>query len=82
MRAFILIQAVFRQSACLLLVAATASAAVGPDFYVARNGSDDNPGTIEKPFATIARARDAVRPMIATVSGNIQMFLDSKQQRK
>src|SRR5262245_25597549 len=30
------------------------------DFYVATTGSDDNPGTLEKPFATLARARDAV----------------------
>ncbi|MFC1675876.1 LamG-like jellyroll fold domain-containing protein [Planctomycetota bacterium] len=30
------------------------------EFYVATNGSDSNPGTINKPFATIATARDAV----------------------
>ena len=35
----------------------------GPDLtiYVAPAGSDNNPGTKEMPFATIARARDAVR---------------------
>jgi hypothetical protein len=31
------------------------------DFYVATTGRDDNPGTLERPFATLARARDAVR---------------------
>src|SRR6266568_4185090 len=31
------------------------------DFYVATNGHDENPGTREKPFASLARARDAVR---------------------
>jgi hypothetical protein len=31
------------------------------DFHVATTGSDDNPGTADKPFATLARARDAVR---------------------
>lgn len=31
------------------------------DFYVAVSGQDSNPGTKAKPFATIARARDAVR---------------------
>src|SRR5262245_15641949 len=31
------------------------------DFFVATSGSDDNPGTSKKPFATLARARDAVR---------------------
>lgn len=30
------------------------------DFYVAVNGSDCNPGTKEKPFKTITRARDAI----------------------
>ena len=30
-------------------------------FYVAPNGSDRNPGTPAKPFATVERARDAVR---------------------
>lgn len=31
------------------------------EFHVATNGCDDNAGTAEAPFATIARARDAVR---------------------
>jgi len=30
------------------------------DFYVAPYGDDNNPGTEQKPFATLARARDAV----------------------
>src|SRR4051794_7586772 len=33
------------------------------DFYVATDGSDENPGTRAKPFATLARARDAVRQL-------------------
>jgi hypothetical protein len=35
------------------------------DFYVAPNGQDTNPGTADAPFATLARARDAVREKIA-----------------
>ncbi|MCA1808751.1 MAG: right-handed parallel beta-helix repeat-containing protein, partial [Lentisphaerae bacterium] len=31
------------------------------DFYVAPDGSDDAPGTLQHPFATVARARQAVR---------------------
>jgi hypothetical protein len=31
------------------------------DFHVATNGDDTNPGTPEKPYATLERARDAVR---------------------
>lgn len=35
----------------------------GADFVVAPDGSDRNPGTLEQPFATLARARDAVRAL-------------------
>ena len=34
----------------------------GAEFFVATDGTDSNPGTIEKPFATIQRAQDAVSP--------------------
>ena len=33
------------------------------EFYVAANGSDTNPGTMDQPFATIEKARDVVRDM-------------------
>lgn len=33
------------------------------DFFVAPNGSDNDPGTKEKPFATLTRARDAIRQL-------------------
>ena len=33
------------------------------DFYVATNGSDQSPGTIDQPFATLTRARDAIREL-------------------
>jgi len=39
------------------------SVAVHADVFVSPNGSDDNPGTRDKPFATLERARDAVREM-------------------
>ncbi|MBI3854538.1 MAG: right-handed parallel beta-helix repeat-containing protein [Planctomycetes bacterium] len=38
-----------------------------PDAYVSPAGKDTNPGTKEAPFATIARARDAVRTKAVTV---------------
>ena len=38
---------------------------VKADFYISPNGSDSNPGTYEKPFATVTRARNAVRTMIS-----------------
>ncbi len=33
----------------------------GGEFYVAPNGDDANPGTKQQPFASLTRARDAVR---------------------
>jgi hypothetical protein len=36
------------------------------DFFVATNGSDQSPGSKDKPFATLARARDAVRALLAS----------------
>ena len=44
----------------LLIVSGTAAA----DFYIASNGGDSNPGTQAKPFATMERARDAMRELI------------------
>lgn len=40
--------------------------AVRTDFFVAPGGNDRSPGTRDKPFATITRARDAVRGLLAT----------------
>jgi len=37
-----------------------------PCYYVSPAGSDTNPGTQNKPFRTIDKARDAVRQLIAT----------------
>jgi hypothetical protein len=47
------------------------------DFYVATNGSDRKPGTWDKPFATLARARDAVRQLKAggALKGNITVLV-------
>ncbi|NUQ64131.1 MAG: right-handed parallel beta-helix repeat-containing protein [Pirellulales bacterium] len=48
--------------ACLLFLPPFASAA---EFHISPNGNDANPGTAEKPFATLPRARDAVRELKA-----------------
>lgn len=40
-------------------------------FYVAPNGNDENPGTIDAPFQTIQKARDVVR----SVTGNVTVYL-------
>ena len=42
------------------------------DFCIAPNGKDSNPGTVAAPFATLARARDAVRKKVASgLTGNV-----------
>ena len=46
----------------LLWIATAVSAA---DFYVAPTGNDADPGSREKPFATLSRARDAIRALKA-----------------
>lgn len=48
--------------ACLLL-AGVMSCAFGAEFFVAPDGSDANPGTSDKPFASLERARDAIREL-------------------
>ena len=36
------------------------------DYYVASGGADTNPGTLEEPFATLERARNAIRQLKKT----------------
>ncbi len=43
------------------LLLATLLPAAAADFFVTPNGHDGNPGSEERPFATLTRARDAVR---------------------
>ncbi len=46
------------------------------DFYVASGGSDDNAGTVDQPFATLTRARDAVRKRIAAgLKGGVTVLI-------
>lgn len=46
--------------ACLL-----ATSSLRADWHVATTGDDGHPGTLENPFATVLRARDAVREALA-----------------
>lgn len=77
--------------AVLLLTAMPVSAAetvsssnVWKEFYVSVNGNDANPGTKEAPFATVAKAKQAVREVNGSMQGDIVVniaegtyFLDS-----
>jgi hypothetical protein len=61
---------------CALLHIVTVGSAWAADFVVSTTGNDNNPGTEEKPFATIERARDAVRRKIAQgISENITVLI-------
>jgi len=46
---------------CLAVAACVAPAATETVFHVAPTGNDLNPGTRRKPFASLQRARQAVR---------------------
>lgn len=48
---------------------------ISPHLYVAPNGDDSNPGTETKPFATLERARAAVRELKKTVREPITVFV-------
>lgn len=62
-----MVRALVLTIAVSLAVACNVGAA---DYYVAPGGDDAAPGTLEKPFATIARARDAIRK--AKIDGKLQ----------
>ena len=53
----------------------TACGAVMKTFYVSPAGDDANPGTKDKPFGTIGRARDAVRQINRNMTGDIVVIL-------
>jgi len=50
-------------------------AAVSKEYYVATDGSDDNPGTIDRPFATMAKAAGAIRDNFSSLpDGGINVY--------
>lgn len=61
----------FAVSVCVVL--ATASA--GHELFVVPDGNDSNPGTEQAPFATLRRARDAVRER--QIAGPVTVNLDA-----
>ena len=44
------------------------------EFFVSPSGDDKNPGTYEKPFATLQAARDAVRDINDNMTGDIYVL--------
>lgn len=53
------------------LSTAVPPAAIPATFYVAPGGSDDNPGTEAKPFATVEKAQQAVRKINTKMTDDI-----------
>lgn len=51
------------------------------DYYVAVDGSDDNDGSFEHPFATIGKARDVVRTMDKTGKNGITVAIKAGEYR-
>jgi len=58
-----------------LLVFFCAASTFAAEFYVSPDGSDANPGTKDKPFGTLSRARDAVRQARKIVSEPVTVYL-------
>jgi hypothetical protein len=44
-------------------------------YYVSPSGSDTNPGTVTAPFKTITKARDTVRTINQSMTGDIYVYL-------
>ena len=57
----------FAAAVCLL----TIGTAYGADIYVSPQGDDGNAGTLEKPFNTLEKARDAVRAIKGASGGKM-----------
>ncbi len=53
----------------------TTAAGTQAVFYVAPDGSDSGDGSIGSPFATLEKARDAVRKINGSMSGDIVVYL-------
>lgn len=59
----------------VLMVATRIGAATQATFHVSPTGNDANPGTSSQPFQTLAKARDAVRTINGTMTGDIEVVL-------
>jgi len=61
---------------------ALAMATQAAQFFVAVDGDDANPGTIAQPFATLERARDAVRKVPLDARGDIVVNIRAGDYRR
>src|ERR1700683_1282933 len=69
-------KAYFFASLCsFVLSALTAGAAIQASYYVSPTGNDNNAGTEDAPFMTVTKARDIVRAINGSMSGDIIVYL-------
>ncbi|MFM2092327.1 MAG: hypothetical protein RLZZ127_2816, partial [Planctomycetota bacterium] len=65
----------FRAVTILPLLACGIPTLSALDFYVSPGGRDSDPGTLQAPFRTLTRARDAVRAANTTMTADITVYL-------
>ena len=66
---------VFAMLTVCITVPAPASAATQAQYYVSPNGNDSNAGTLASPFKTVQKARDVVRTINGSMTGDIIVSL-------
>ena len=64
-----------RVSLILTVLLGVASLVQAADFYVSPTGDDANSGTLQAPFKTITKAKDAVRTVNTNMTGDIHVYL-------
>jgi hypothetical protein len=57
-------RAILYAASIAMLIAFGSVSATATEFFIAPNGSDANPGTQAAPFATLEKARNAVRASV------------------
>lgn len=62
-------------SAAVVFMVSITSFALAGDFYVSPQGDDASPGTLEKPFATLGHAQQAVRQAKTDSAGPFHVYL-------
>ena len=73
----IILSSIFSLSVSPMVVYAATQAT----YYVSPTGSDSNPGTLAAPFQTITKARDVVRTINSSMTGDIHVYLRGGQYR-
>lgn len=75
-RSILLLSAMFVPFVLIPHVVSPATADVGTNFYVSPRGDDSAPGTRDRPFKTLERARDAVRRVNAQMRKDVVVNID------